>query len=69
MQSSLLLRCCLSLWEECGVLGRALAWESEDVGLSFTLPLVFGSVPLGQVTWPPGLILFLMLYEANALGL
>lgn len=57
MQSNLLLRHCLSLWEERSGRDRALAWGSEAVGLSLALPL--GSVLLGQITSPPGLILFL----------
>lgn len=41
------------------MLGRALAWESEGMGLSLALPCILGFVSLGQITLPPGFILFL----------
>ena len=51
MQSSLLLGHCPasgSGWKECGMLQRALAWESEDGCLRLALLLIFGSVPKGK---------------------
>lgn len=41
------------------MLGRALGCESEGMGLSLALPRILGFVSLGQITLPPGFILFL----------